>query len=568
LNRVKNKPFTETIESENQPDYEVGLKSWENHLKRNQSIIVDLLHGQFKSKITCPTCNRISITFDPFNSVSLPIPAKLEKEIDFEFVYANNRTKPAKISISFPTCTHTVAQLREETAKILNINPNSFYFVFSTQHLKEIVTDEANTLTNTLRKKKKIRSLFAFEMAKEDIEADPQECYDVDYITSKKILNYFGRVARKKFTHFRTVSLRKHYNVRQIYLKMFQQYRMLWDDAIDDEEKREVWLKLSDEEAFKKVFEEPEQKPFKIFLITNSRVLNECFFCGEKRCENCELPFDSPLQLSDLLSKIKDPDFNLQFEVYFEEGAEFLDLERLLAVTDLTKIKSNDSNDKPKGIDIYDCFNQFEEPETLGEDNAWYCNKCKEHQKATKKMEIYKAPPILVLHFKRFKSGTSFYKKGKITQKVDFPIDDLDISKFVINKELPTDYQVEKIIPNFDPEPSTAETDQTGQTETPQTMNIETDASQNLKENESPNQMNLEAGTTTTGDGLHYSLFAVVNHYGNMGFGHYTAYAKNHIEDKWHYFDDSRVAPETSDSVCTPAAYVLFYKRKDWKFKI
>ncbi len=551
LNRVKNKPFTETIESENQPDYEVGLKSWENHLKRNQSIIVDLLHGQYKSKITCPTCNRISITFDPFNSVSLPIPAKLEKEIDFEFVYANNRKKPVKLSISFPTSSHTVAQLRQETAKILNINPKSFYFVFSTQHLKELVTDENHTLTNTLRKKKKSRPLFAFEMAEEDLKADPQECYDVDYITSKKILNYFGRVARKKFTHFRTASLRKHYTTRQIYLKMFQQYRILWDDAIDEEDKRAEWMKWSDEECFKKVFEDAEDKPFKIFLITNSRVLNECFFCGEKRCENCELKFDSDLQLSTLLSKIKDPEFNLQFEVYFDEPSKYLDVERLNSYTDLTKIKTGDE-EKPKGIDIYDCFEQFEEPETLGEENAWYCSKCKEHQKANKKMEIYKAPPILMVHLKRFKSGGSLLSKSKIVAQVDFPLENLDISEYVINPELPMDYPVEKIIPGY----------KEGQ-ENGQTANGDAAAGANGQQEEAKTEENGEGETKKP---LLYDLFAVVNHYGNLGFGHYTAYGKNHLTNKWYCFDDSSVQEEDPESVCSTASYVLFYKRKGFEF--
>jgi len=421
--------------------------------------------------------------------------------------------------------------------------------------MKELVTDEANTLTNTLRKKKKIRSLFAFEMAQEDIDADPQERYDVDYITSKKILNYFGRVARKKFTHFRTASLRKQYNVRQIYLKMFQQYRMLWDDAFEDEEKREQWLKFSDEEAFKKVYEEVEKKPFKIFLITNSRVLNECFFCGEKRCENCELAFDSPIQLSDLLSKIKDPDFNLQFEVYFDEGAEYLDLERLNAVTDLTKIKAP-GDEKTKGIDIYDCFNQFEEPETLGEDNAWYCSKCKEHQKATKKMEIYKAPPILMIHLKRFKSGGSLLSKSKIVAQVDCPLENLDISDFVINPELPMEYPVEKIPPGYKEQEANGEAVNGDAALAPNGNGQQEEAKTETEQN----------GAQKNNKPLLYDLFAVVNHYGNLGFGHYTAYGKNHVTNKWYCFDDSSVQEEDPENVCSTASYVLFYKRKGFEF--
>ena len=36
-----------------------------------------------------------------------------------------------------------------------------------------------------------------------------------------------------------------------------------------------------------------------------------------------------------------------------------------------------------------------------------------------------------------------------------------------------------------------------------------------------------------------YDLFAVSNHYGGLGGGHYTAYAKNN--GKWYDFNDSSV---------------------------
>jgi len=36
--------------------------------------IVDLMHGQYKSTLSCPKCEQISITYDPFMMLSLPIP--------------------------------------------------------------------------------------------------------------------------------------------------------------------------------------------------------------------------------------------------------------------------------------------------------------------------------------------------------------------------------------------------------------------------------------------------------------------------------------------------------------
>lgn len=60
-----------------------------------------------------------------------------------------------------------------------------------------------------------------------------------------------------------------------------------------------------------------------------------------------------------------------------------------------------------------------------------------------------------------------------------------------------------------------------------------------------------------------YDLIAVSNHYGGMGGGHYTAYAKNKDDGRWYHFDDSSVTPISEGTVVTKAAYVLFYQRRE-----
>lgn len=60
-----------------------------------------------------------------------------------------------------------------------------------------------------------------------------------------------------------------------------------------------------------------------------------------------------------------------------------------------------------------------------------------------------------------------------------------------------------------------------------------------------------------------YDLIAVSNHYGGMGGGHYTGYAKNKDDGKWYNFDDSSVSPASEDQIVSKAAYVLFYQRQD-----
>lgn len=66
---------------------------------------------------------------------------------------------------------------------------------------------------------------------------------------------------------------------------------------------------------------------------------------------------------------------------------------------------SNDENENSGEITLNDCFEEFRRPEMLDDDNKWYCNKCKDHVRATKQMDLFKAPPILVVNLKRFKQS-------------------------------------------------------------------------------------------------------------------------------------------------------------------
>ncbi len=44
----------------------------------------------------------------------------------------------------------------------------------------------------------------------------------------------------------------------------------------------------------------------------------------------------------------------------------------------------------------------FAQEEKLGEDDAWYCPKCKDFVQAYKKFDVWNLPDILVIHLKRF----------------------------------------------------------------------------------------------------------------------------------------------------------------------
>ena len=65
---------------------------------------------------------------------------------------------------------------------------------------------------------------------------------------------------------------------------------------------------------------------------------------------------------------------------------------------------------------------------------------------------------------------------------------------------------------------------------------------------------------------LIYDLYAICNHFGGLGGGHYTAYCKNNNDGKWYNFDDAMVTEVTNlENMISSSAYVLFYKRRDFK---
>lgn len=61
---------------------------------------------------------------------------------------------------------------------------------------------------------------------------------------------------------------------------------------------------------------------------------------------------------------------------------------------------------------------------------------------------------------------------------------------------------------------------------------------------------------------IRYDLYAVSQHIGGLGGGHYTAVVKNMKDHKWYSFNDSVVAEADPRTAVTPQAYVLFYSRR------
>ena len=84
LNKTTKKEYVELKEKgDNETDEECARRFWDINLRRNDSIITDLFCGQFKSTITCPECGWINITFDPFDTINLPLLTQVKKSYGY-----------------------------------------------------------------------------------------------------------------------------------------------------------------------------------------------------------------------------------------------------------------------------------------------------------------------------------------------------------------------------------------------------------------------------------------------------------------------------------------------------
>lgn len=100
LNRVVKKPYTDEIENQGRPDSVVAKESWLNYLKRNQSIINDLMGGQYRSVVKCPDCLNVSVTFDPFLIFNVPIPSLEAKKINLYCFFVNYNQETLKMTVT------------------------------------------------------------------------------------------------------------------------------------------------------------------------------------------------------------------------------------------------------------------------------------------------------------------------------------------------------------------------------------------------------------------------------------------------------------------------------------
>jgi ubiquitin C-terminal hydrolase len=131
LNRIIKKPYIELPDFDGMKDDEIATRSWEYHKARNDSVIVDLFQGQFKSRLICEECKNVSVTFDPFMYLSLPLPIKKKSKTTIVYVPydPSQRLQHVVVTLSKEA---SIAHLQKEVAKMMSVqNPDHVSLSFS-----------------------------------------------------------------------------------------------------------------------------------------------------------------------------------------------------------------------------------------------------------------------------------------------------------------------------------------------------------------------------------------------------------------------------------------------------
>ncbi|EJU03817.1 UCH-domain-containing protein [Dacryopinax primogenitus] len=626
LNRVLTKPYVE------KPDWPgkggpkeliaFAKECWDGYLKRNDSVIVDLFQGQYKSTLVCPECAKVSITFDPYMYLTLPLPInrkwrgkvhfipwaldkprqrltlELPKEADFKRL----KQHVGALTGADPTCLiaaepyqHVFWKFWEDVAPVGDINTGSDDVAFyelpcALSQLRATSTDRSSPVRlvdsgwilvsiflSASRPRHNPESRFGsrrylahdkfpligqpFVLALTRQEASSEDViYDrivqrVSQITTRKVELYddqalpvtpaltnkdqmanqaetpdvddlFG--AHENADASTSTSAAQTANRQSVKVTNGQHadHQRSWT-ARKDMFKMHILQHLRDLgeghlvtgwsiEATNRIVEFEDRKQDVSGAV---RVLPGGFKEEIEEEEDLAVqgsaddPYKPLLKQGEaIMCEWNDDAAQYFFEDPYTTWDEFED------IVDPT-IATSDEAEKTagkKGISLYDCLSEFTREEQLGEDDLWYCPQCKKHQQATKKFEIWSVPDILVVHLKRFSSGRLL--RDKLDMMVDFPLEGLDLEGRVEEKlewKRMREAEGKANEKNGDPE-------------------------------EEP---------------ITYDLFAVDEHLGGLGGGHYRAYAKNYADGLWYHFDDSHVTQADPAAAVNRNAYLLFYRR-------
>ena len=543
LNAVTNKEYIELKEKgENETDEQCSKRFWDNYLKRNDSIITDLFCGQMKSTVTCPNCKFINITFDPFNTLNLNIPESSQNRRNYYYSYNINMTifYVPKYNLRTPVKVKTYdipkkAKFRD-WVRCLKHEINFKYYGKINKMIANKI-DEKQSLEifdekdeRTFKDMDDDKYYFCY-----DIIDEKENKYIPIYFKDKNIISEYPRqiMVSENETTMDNFREKIYFNLRKLILSPLKECKEEIDELSLKIFQYNKDTDIEDDIIFKLIDKEYQQ-------LFNSKE-NHVNDYDEKINNFLE---DIPFQLC--LTK----DFNykdsgriniINNKNFYDLSPEFIELTKIKSYNDpiknlLTLLEEKDycivlefNRDSkyinPQLFKLNNCIgyklNYIEIPEKEEQNTEQdsgiitlkKCLKLFSSEEKLKEGDEWFCPQCKkhVLANKKmelyytpkiliicFKRFIKHYTYWeKNDEDILFPINNLDLKEFIIGPD--KDHSV-------------------------------------------------------------YDLFAVSQHYGGTGFGHYTAVCKNF--GNWYSYNDSSVHSTNSSDIVSNAAYVLFYRRR------
>jgi len=109
--------------------------------------------------------------------------------------------------------------------------------------------------------------------------------------------------------------------MKSIHLQIFIQYKQFYKEFLNND--------LDDLENLETNVINNKDPPYRLFFVTNARNWYNCFYCGNKSCDNCPVPYNDDL-LETYVNKVKtqgNRDSKIDFELYLRKDPNFGKLE-------------------------------------------------------------------------------------------------------------------------------------------------------------------------------------------------------------------------------------------------
>ena len=565
LNRANRKVYRELQEQQKgESDVDAAQRFWKLHIERNDNIITDLFHGLLKSTITCPKCKFKNITYDPFNTITLTIPSerivnilnqrqkksvikktvkvpkKKEKEKEQLSIYyvppfSFRMTIKYEIEIYKLTPLSEIAREIRKRAETKIFNLNSVFLSISNKKcdnfLDSKIPFKKNNYTFAYANETKFNTQIAIPIyisLGNNISSYPRVLFldknDSYYELKKKIYILMRKYLKSPFSEgnkneefVEDKKLEKYINEKSDNLQEvisalngeFNNLQKYWNriNNINQNIPYQIFVANKFEEIFINFkINEGMNDDFKLLSQINIRANHDKVETLIELLHNNKLFLG--VKLNEYSRFVK---HNISLNNCLSsackplEGKEYeiyyedMEVEEEDTTASTYDESINSNYYTGNNITLDHCLQYFTEEECLEEGNEWFCNKCKRRVMASKQIELFYLPRILCICLTRF-FRQGRYNYTKNTKLVKFPIENLNMEKYMCGP----DKQFSK-----------------------------------------------------------YDLFAVSQHYGGMGGGHYTAICKN-IDGNWYEYDDSSCYRTKAKNAITNAAYVLFYRRKGW----